>query len=130
MSNVVFFSFTEPDREIVLTIKGRAVNPYYSNLNFRVQDLLRRWSTTDTSIIKQAISKKMTGTSRTIIFVSEQTHLSEWVTEEIKMTIEKGKPVYAIRLKGTFGKTPNVLLDKGIYIYSWSEERLQDLATR
>jgi hypothetical protein len=45
MSNVVFFSFKEADREIVLTIKGRAVNPRYSNLNFRVRDLLRKHCT-------------------------------------------------------------------------------------
>ena len=59
MSNVVFFSFKEADREIVLTIKGRAVNPRYSNLNFRVRDLLRRWRTEDSAVIKQAISKSL-----------------------------------------------------------------------
>ena len=34
MPNVVFFSFKEEDRGVVLTIKGRAVNPNYPNLNF------------------------------------------------------------------------------------------------
>ncbi len=29
MANVVFFSFSETDRETVLLIKGRAVNPNY-----------------------------------------------------------------------------------------------------
>jgi len=38
MPNVVFFRFTEADRGVVLTIKGRAVNSNYSNLNFRVKD--------------------------------------------------------------------------------------------
>lgn len=42
MANVVFFSFKESDRSTVLTIKGRAVNPDYPNLNFRVRDLLKR----------------------------------------------------------------------------------------
>jgi len=130
MSNVVFFSFTEADRGVVLTIKGRAVNPLYQNLNFRVKDLLKRWNTEDTAVIRQAITKAMNGTSRTIVFVGERTHLSIWVREEIKMTLENDKLVYAIRLNNTSGKTPKALEDNGIYLYSWSEERLQELATR
>ena len=46
------------------------------------------------------------------------------------MTLEARKPVYAIRLSGTHGRTPQVLTDYGIHLYAWSEERLQDLATR
>ena len=130
MPNVVFFSFTEADRGVVLTIKGRAVNPLYQNLDFRVKDLLKRWNTEDTAVIRQAITKAMNGTSRTIVFVGERTHLSIWVREEVKMTLENDKPVYAIRLNDTSGKTPKVLEDNGIYLYSWSEERLQELATR
>lgn len=130
MSNVVFFSFTEPDRGVVLTIKGRAVNSSYYNLNFCVKDLLKRWNTEDTAVIRQAITKAMNGTSRTIVFVGERTHLSRWVREEVKMTLNNNKPVYAIRLNGTNGTTPKVLTDNGIYLYNWSEERLQELATR
>lgn len=130
MPNVVFFSFTEPDRGVVLTIKGRAMNPRYSNLNFRVRDLLKRWSTENESVIRQAITKSMKGTSRTIVFVGNKTHQSRWVKEEVKMTIGNRKPVYAIRLKDTFGTTPKVLSDNNIRVHSWSEVTLQNLATR
>lgn len=130
MPNVVFFSFTEPDRGVVLTIKGRAVNPKYPNLNFKVKDLLKRWDTEDDAVIKQAITKAMTGTSRTIVFVGEKTHRSKWVKKEVNMTLENNKSVYAIRLKDTNGKTPKVLEDNDILLYSWSEERLQELATK
>jgi hypothetical protein len=130
MPNVVFFSFTERDRNVVLTIKGRAVNPNYPSLNFRVRDLLRRWDTVNVSVIRQAISKAMVGTSRTIVFVGEQTHWSRWVWEEVEMTIANAKPVYAIRLRGTNGPKPEVLEHHAIPLYVWSEARLQDLATR
>lgn len=130
MPNVCFFSFTEADREVVLTIKGRAVNPNYRNLNFRVKDLLKRWNTEDVAVIRQAISKAMSGTSRTIVFVGESTHRSRWVREEVEMTLRNNKPVYAIRLNNTNGTKPKVLEDNGIHLYNWSEERLQDLATR
>lgn len=130
MPNVCFFSFKEDDRPTVLTIKGRAVNPNYSNLNFRVKDLLSRWDTTDRGRIRAAISTNMSGTSRTIVFVGNNTYQSYWVEEEVKMTLENGKKCYAIRLNGTNGSKPKVLADNGIHLYSWSESMLQDLATR
>lgn len=130
MSNVVFFSFKEEDRETVLTIKGRAVNPRYTSLNFRVRDLLTRWDTHNESVIKQAITKSMKGTSRTIVFVGEDTHKSYWVPHEVQMTLNSKKPVYAIRLKNSEGKIPECLSNNNIHVYNWSEERLQDLATR
>ncbi|MCK0769211.1 TIR domain-containing protein [Chromohalobacter canadensis] len=130
MPNVCFFSFTEADRDVVLTIKGRAVNPDYKNLNFRVKDLLKRWKTEDVARIRQAISTAMNGTSRTIVFVGEKTHQSRWVREEVEMTLDNKKPVYAIRLKDTNGAKPKVLEENNIQLYSWREAKLQDLATR
>ena len=130
MPNVVFFSFKEADRGVVLTIKGRAVNPRYTSLNFRVKDLLKRWDTEDEATIKQAITKAMQGTSRTIVFVGNTTYLSYWVPHEVKTTLDNGKPVYAIRLNGTNGPIPRCLSNNGITVYQWSEARLQELATR
>ena len=126
----VFFSFSETNRHTVAKIKGRAVNPFYYNLNFNVQDLLKRWSTESESVIRQAISKSLSGASRTIVFVGNDTHKSYWVGEEIKMTLAAGKPVYAIRIKNTNGRAHPELTKNGIHIYQWSEERLQELATR
>lgn len=130
VANVVFFSFKEDDRDVVATIKGRAVNSKYSNLDFRVRDLLERWDTEDEATIKQAITKKLKGTSRTIVFVGEKTHKSYWVPHEVQMTLDKDKPVYAMRLNGTNGKTPKCLSDNNIHVYNWSESKLQELATK
>lgn len=129
MPNVVFFSFKEQDRGVVLTIKGRAVNPRYTSLNFRVQDLLRRWQTENESVIKQAISKNISGTSRTIVFVGVDTWKSYWVPHEVQMTLDRQKSVYAIRLIGVQGSIPSCLTQNGIKVYPWSETNLQALAT-
>jgi hypothetical protein len=91
--------------------------------------LLKRWNTDATSVIKQAISKAMYGTSIIIVLVGEETHLSKWVHEEVEMTIGNNKTVYAIRIKNTNGIKPKVLEEKDIFLYSWSEEKLQELAT-
>ena len=72
----------------------------------------------------------MKGTSLTVVFVGNKTHQSKWVKEEVKMTLENRKPVYAIRSKDTDGKIPKVLEDYNIYLYQWSEAKLQDIATR
>lgn len=66
-AKISVFSFKEVDRGVVLTIKGRAVNSNYHALNFKVQDLLKRWKTEDSSVIKQAITTKIQGTSKTIV---------------------------------------------------------------
>jgi len=129
MANCAFFSFSETDRDEVLLIKGRAVNPFYFNLSFRVQDLLVRWDTNDSAVIRQAISKAMSGTSRTIVFVGSDTWMSRWVPEEVAMTLEYGKPVYAIRVRNTNGFVPTCLSSNGVRVYDWSEAMLQVLAT-
>jgi hypothetical protein len=129
MPNVVFFSFAEEDRDQVLMIKGRAMNSQYSSLNFLVHDLLARWDTNDPAVIRQAISKEMKGTSRTIVFVGDSTYKSFWVPQEVAITLENSKPVYAIRLNNTLGITPKCLTDNYIIPYQWSEANLQKIAT-
>lgn len=128
MPKSVFFSFEEKDRVVVSTIKGRAVNSNYYALNFKVQDLLKRWKTEDSSVIKQAITTKIQGASRTIVFVGENTYKSYWVPHEVRMTLEAGKPVYAIRLSGISGIIPKCLSDNSIKVHAWSEENLQKFA--
>lgn len=131
MSNKTsFFSFSESNRHTVAKIKGRAVNPFYYNLNFKVQDLLKRWNTETESVIRQAITKSLQGASRTIVFIGNDTHKSFWIGEEIKMTLAVGKSVYAIRIKDTTGKVHPEMTKNGIYLYQWSELRLQELATK
>lgn len=124
----VFFSYSETDRATVLMIKGRAVNPRYGALQFRVQDLLARWNTNDPSVIRQAISKSLHGTSRTIVFVGQDTYLSYWVPEEVSMTLAAGKPVHAIALHA-IATVPTFLSSRGITVYTWNERTLQLLAT-
>lgn len=127
---VSFFSFSEANRHTVAKIKGRAHNAKYPHLKFKVQDLLKRWDTEDEAVIRQAISKRLKGTGRTIVFVGKHTRKSKWVPIEVEMTLAKKKSVYAIWLKDESGVPPKCLANNNIYIYKWSEARLQDLATR
>ena len=98
-------------------------------MNFRVHDLLKRWDTETPSVIRQAISKHIKGTSRIIVFVGDDTFMSYWVVEEVRMTLKEGKSVYAIKLKDTNGRIPKCLINNSIRVYEWSEQKLQSLAT-
>lgn len=126
----IFFSFMEANRHTVAKIKGRALNSKYPNLNFKVKDLLKRWDTEDETVIKRAITQAMFGTSKTIVLVGQYTHKSNWVKHEVESTLDKRKPVYAIWLKDESGSVPKSLTNNNIRVYTWSEERLQDIATR
>ena len=64
-----------------------------------------------------------------IVFVGSDTWKSYWVPHEVQMTLDRGKPVYAIRLNGVQGKIPSCLTKNGIKVYPWSEANLQALAT-
>jgi hypothetical protein len=128
--NVVFFSFSELDRDAVLAIKTKAMDPQYPKLNFMVQDLIKRWSTKDPKAIRHAIEGPITAASRTIVLVGKDTYKSMWVAEEVKITLEQGKPVYAIYLKNRHVVIPACLKDNDIYIYPSHEENMQYLATR
>ncbi len=131
MSNVLFFSFKEADREEVLLIKGRAHNSKYKKLDFKVKDLIVRWDTDDETKIKQAITTAMKGTSRTIVFVGKDTHKSYWVPHEAEKTLDNDKKLFAMFLNGKEdSKIPKCLEDNNIHVYQWSESKLQDLATR
>jgi hypothetical protein len=98
-------------------------------LDFRVQDLLARWDTDDPAVIRQAISKSIKGTSRTIVFVGDDTSSSYWVPQEVQMTLDAGKPVYAMQLNGAWGSGPSCLALAGITVHQWDEAILQKLAT-
>lgn len=67
MPNVVFFSIIEIVRKLVLTMKVRAVNTLYNNLNFIVEGLSTRWLTENEAIIHQKITKSMRGTVISLI---------------------------------------------------------------
>jgi len=129
-ANVVFFSFSESDRDTVLAIKTKAMDPQYTRLNFMVQDLMKRWRTKDLKAIRHAIEGPITAASRTIVLVGKDTYKSLWVAEEVKITLEQGKPVYAIHLKNGHVMIPFCLKNNDIYIYPSHEENLQYLATR
>jgi hypothetical protein len=129
-ANVVFFSFSEEDRDAVLSLKTKAMDPQYTKLNFMVQDLMKRWRTKDLKAIRRAVEVPIAAASRTIVLVGKDTYKSMWVAEEVKITLEQGKPVFAIYLKNRRVVIPACLKNNDIYVYPSHEENLQYLATR
>ena len=128
--HVVFFSFVKDDEEAVLKIKGNALNNFYEGLAFGVKHLLQRWDTTDPEVIRKAVSKTIKGATCTVVLVGNNTHKSSWVPEEVKVTLDQNKPVYAMRLKDTEGEIPACLSENNIDLHHWCEKDLQSLVTQ
>lgn len=129
MSESVYFSFAEPDREVALALAGRARDPADPALAFRVKDPPRRFGIARTAVMRQAAERARHGTGRTIVLVGEETWRCPWVREEVMATLEAGRPVYAIRLSEAAGPRPPCLAVHGIPVRPWSEATLQELAS-
>jgi len=127
--HTIFLSFSKTDKDTVSLIKGRALNSNYGKISFSTHDLLKPWETKDPSVVRQAISTNLRGTSKTIVFVGRDTYHSHWVAEEVKMTLEANKRVYAIAVDATGGPTPPILDHHRIQVHPWSEQQLQRLVS-
>jgi len=126
---LIFFSFDETDRWPVWRVRNLAMDRNHPALRFEVGDLYQRWAGASAAAMGKAIAEGLGGTSRTIVFVGENTHASEWVGNEVQLTLAANRPVFAIRVPGVFGPTPDFLADNGITVHDWSEPKLQQLAT-
>jgi len=129
MTSQVFLSFKETDREYIDNLVAKIDDPENHNLKFEYKPLVNRWDTVDMTVIRREVISRLEETSRTIVLLGEETHRSFWVPIEVEQSLKRGSRVFAIRLEGQFGKTPTFLTDNGIKLHSWSEARLQKLAT-
>ena len=128
--SLVFFSFSETDREFLEKIITHAHDKSYDSLDFRVAPLLDRWDTTSKTVMQNFILKIMKTTARTIVFIGDDTIESKWVPVEVDLSIELKHPVYAMRLKDSKGEPPECLLEHGIRVEDWDIEVLQYIATK
>lgn len=123
----VYLSFAEEDRDTVLNIRLRAMNPRYPGYEFAAKFPLLRASS-DSDEFRDHIAKLMKITSKTIVLIGEEAYKSPWIPHEVDITLKQGKPVYAIKLSDTVKDIPKCLEEHDIEVHNWSEETLNELA--
>ena len=125
MAKKTFISFRGEDQFKVWTLRGLA---QFKNLEFEMDDVSLRDSinSDDDDYIKRVIRPKIKGCAICVCLIGENTHRSrKWVPWEIKLAIEEGKGVIAMRFWDTpSATTPSVLTNNGIAPFDWDVDKL------
>jgi hypothetical protein len=72
------------------------------------------------SYIRQAIREKISRSAVLVCLIGNGTAWRDWVEWEIATAIELRKGVCGVRLKGSFGRTPAILAERGAPIAKWN----------
>lgn len=91
----VFISFAYEDINEVNLLRGQAKNENVP-IEFNDWSVSEKYESTKAEYIKQRISDRITHSSVTVVYLSQESAKSQWVSWEINRSIELGKPVVAV----------------------------------
>lgn len=91
----VFISFSHEDLNAVNLLRGQAKNDN-SPLDFNDWSVSEPYESDRAQYIKQKIAERIAQSSVTVVFLSDSTPASRWVTWEIEETIRQGKHVVGV----------------------------------
>lgn len=119
MPRRIFISYQHEDQ---LTAKGFNLMRYNENLDldFVGRHLLDPVKSNDPSYISRKIREQITGSSVSIVLIGDETADSEWVAQEIQLSLDKQPPngILGIRLNPQ-ADIPQGLQDCGAEILNW-----------
>lgn len=100
-------------------------------VDFFDRHLLDPVQSRDPAYIRRCINERMLGTSVTVVLIGTKTHESEWVDYEIRRTVEEGKGLLGIRLKGRDESIIPPRLDEvGAETIDWEPDKFNDAIER
>ena len=122
----VFISFDHRDVVEVNLLRGQAKNEN-NDLEFNDYSLKEPFNSERAEYIKSGIREKIRQSSVTAIYVTDNTHESEWVEWEARESIAQGKGVICIH-KGEAppAKLPSFVSDLKLKIVPWKHKELAD----
>lgn len=114
----VFLSFHIED---LLQINGFRLMMQNPNLAFEVNETSSRAPVQSerSTYIRQAISQKIHDASVLVCLIGNGTAWRDWVEWEIETAAEHRKGICGVRLKGSYGRTPEVLSARGAPVAKW-----------
>jgi hypothetical protein len=116
----VFISFATEDMDEVNLLRAHAKNDN-SDIEFNDHSVREPYDSERAEYIKRRIEERIARSSCTVIYLSESTAQSDWVSWEAQKSIELGKKVVAVHKGEIFnGTKPQWLLDNKIKIVSWA----------
>lgn len=117
MTRHVFISYQHTDHMQAHGFNLMRYNPNVG-VDFVGRHLLSPVNSNDPHYIERKIKERIKGSSATIVLLGKHTGDSEWVTREIKWSIEQGKGILGIRLSAD-ATVPDELTDCGAEIIDW-----------
>ena len=117
----VFISFAYEDIDVVNLLRGQAKNDQ-SSIEFNDWSVSEPFDSERAPYLKQKIGERISQSSLTVVFLSENTPNSHWVEWEIEESIRRGKSVIAVFAGSREPKTfPKAIAKYGIKYVPWSE---------
>ena len=116
----VFISFATEDINEVNLLRAQAKNDN-SDIEFNDHSVRAPYDSERAEYIRQKIAERINRSSVTVVYVSDKTAESRWVSWEVQKSLELGKKVVAVHAGDRFtGRQPS-WLKSGIKMVPWSK---------
>lgn len=117
----VFISFATEDMDEVNLLRAQSKNDN-SDLEFNDHSVQEPYDSERAEYIKQRIGERIARSSVCVIYLSESTAQSRWVSWEVEKSIELGKRVLAVHAKGKLpNRMPEWVERCDIKVVPWSD---------
>ena len=116
-----FLSFDYDDIDEVNLLRAHAKNEK-SEIEFIDRSVKDPINSERAEYIKQKITERIRQCSQTVVYITDNTHSSDWVKWEVEKSLQLGKGVIAVH-KGDAppSNIPSCITDNGIKVVAWSD---------
>jgi hypothetical protein len=117
----IFISFATEDMAEVNLLRAQAKNEN-NDIEFNDHSVRAPYDSERAEYIRQKITERISRSSVTVVYLSDNTADSRWVGWEVQKSLELGKKVVAVHAGDRFsGRPPGWLRGKGIKVVPWSK---------
>jgi hypothetical protein len=125
--------------------KKKVFVSYYYDENNQYKNLLKAWDKNDRfdisfvdtsvdvsirskneSVIKRAISRKISESDIVLVIIGKKTHQRKWVRWEIEKAAQLGKKIVAVKIRRSYQSPPELLSIGAHWIASFSPEAISE----
>ncbi len=115
----VFISFSTDDINEVNLLRGQSKNEN-SDIEFNDHSVRAPYNSEQAEYIKRKITERISRSSTTIVYLSNNAAKSQWVEWEVKKSQELGKRVIAVHSGNKYSGAKPSWMDSKIKIIPWS----------
>jgi hypothetical protein len=120
----IFLSFHAEDKQQVHGFRLMGRNPHLRHHDFHESSLSVPINSLDGTYLRKVLREKIDACAVLVCLIGNGTAWREWVDWEVCTAFELRKGVCGVRLKGSFGRTPPELLERGAPVAPWDMDRI------